>query len=146
MQRPIKAQSGKHTFAQSTSPIRLSKPHHYAHYCAVGLHSWVRQGYDFAFVGFVFLCCCFALLKRSYLMFPKTVNVPPQGPRRRKIHDNSMYHFACRCTNEIIHANSMCAFEIASNTMHTEELAAAKPPPTLLYASTLMQFRKNTCY
>ena len=77
-------------------------------------------------------------------------NVPQDircsAPRRRKIHDNSMYYFACRCTNEIIHANSMYFFEIASKTMHTEELAAAKPPPTLLFASTLMRFRKKTGY
>ena len=73
-------------------------------------------------------------------------NVPQDikcsAPRRRKMHDNSMYYFACRCTNEVIHANSMYLFEIASKTMHTEELAAAKPPPTLRYASTLMRFRK----
>ena len=75
-------------------------------------------------------------------------NVPQDiecsAPRRRKIRDNSMYYFACRCTNEITQANSMIFFEIASKTMHTEELAAAKPPPTPLYASTLMRFRKNT--
>ena len=74
-------------------------------------------------------------------------NVPQDikcsAPRRRKIHDNSMYYFACRCKNEIIH--SMYFFEIASKTMHREELAAAKPPPTLLYASTL-RFRKHTRY
>ena len=48
---------------------------------------------------------------------PQDIKCP--APRQRKIHDNSMYCFACRCTNEIIHANSMYFFEIVSNTMHT---------------------------
>ena len=64
-------------------------------------------------------------------------------PQDNKI-SNSMYYVACRCTNEITRPNSTYVFEIASKTMHTEELAAAKPPPTLLYASTLMRFRKIT--
>ena len=57
-------------------------------------------------------------------------NVPQDitcsAPRRRKIHDNSMYFFASRCTNKIIHATSMYFFEIASKSMHTEELAAGR--------------------
>ena len=77
-------------------------------------------------------------------------NVPQDiecsAPQRRKIHDNSMYYFACRCTNEIIYANSMFFFKIASKSMRIEELVAVSPPPTLLCEQFFMRFRINTCY
>ena len=84
------------------------------------------------------------VLKRSCLMFPRTLNVPPHSTEKYLIIACIISHVAAQVKLYMLIA---CVFfEIASKTMHTEELAAASPPPTLLYVSTLMRFRTNTCY
>ena len=76
-------------------------------------------------------------------MFPRALNLPPHGGEKYMIIACITSHVAAQMKSYMLIA--CIVFEIASKTMHTEELAAAKPPPTLLYAATLMRFRKDTC-
>ena len=61
---------------------------------------------------------------------------------QRKTHDNSMYDFACRCTNDIIPSKYR---NLLKNHAH-RRLGGGEAAASLLYASTLMRFRKNACY
>ena len=84
------------------------------------------------------------VLKRSYLMFPRTLNVPPHGREKYMIMACIITHVVAQMKLYMLIA--CIFFEIASKSMHIEELAAASPPPTLLCAWFLMRFRENTCY
>ena len=60
-----------------------------------------------------------------------------------------MYYFACRCTNEVIHANSMIFVEIASKSMHIEEgggFAAANSSVCMVFDAISTQIHAISMY